>query len=181
MAEDDADDGEWTERSGRVRYYRFRNKLKEKAGGRTRQDGLVDEQALKRAESTFKKAAQQYPKLVESSITTLANAYAQALEKPAGQRDSEFRRINALAHDLKGQGGTFGYPLITTFADSLFKFTVAGARQTDNYLEIVKAHIDTIRAVVAGKMEGDGGNVGRELRLVLDAAIKKYAPQQAAK
>ena len=78
---------------------------------------------------------------------------------------------------MKGQGGTFGYPLITTFADSLFKFTGANARQTDNYVQIVNAHIDAIRAVVAGKIQGDGGRTGRELRLVLEGAIAKYAPK----
>ena len=178
MADDGSDEGEWAENSDRVRYYRFRNKLKEKAGGGARQNGFVDDEALKRAESTFAKASAQYPKLVESSISTLADACTETLSKPASQRDAEFKRINTLAHDLKGQGGTFGYPLITTFADSLFKFTGAGARQTDNYVEIVKAHIDAIRAVVTGKIEGDGGDIGRELRLVLEAAIKKYAPQQ---
>ena len=92
-----------------------------------------------------------------------------------------FKKINALAHDLKGQGGTFGYPLITTFADSLFQFTDAGARQTDNYVQIVQAHIDSIRAVVAGEIRGDGGQTGRELRLVLEGAIQKYAPKPSAK
>ena len=133
MADQDNDEGEWTESGNRVRYYRFRNKLKEKAGGGARQDGYVDEAALKRAESTFKKASDQYPKLVESSVAALANACAQALAQPPDERGGEFKKINALAHDLKGQGGTFGYPLITTFADSLFQFTDAGARQTDNY------------------------------------------------
>ena len=96
MADDNAEDGEWTERGGRVRYYRFRNKLRDKAGGGARQEGLLDEQALKRAESTFKKAAQQYPKLVESSITTLADACAQALEKPADQRGGDSASISLI-------------------------------------------------------------------------------------
>ena len=138
MPDHDNDEDEWTESSDRVRYYRFRNKLKEKAGGGARQDGYVDEAALKRAESTFKKASDQYPKLVESSVAALANACAQALAQPADERGGEFKKINALAHDLKGQGGTFGYPLITSFADSLFQFTGAEARQTDNYVQIVR-------------------------------------------
>ena len=119
--------------------------------------------------------------MVESSVAALANACAQALAQPADERGGEFKKINALAHDLKGQGGTFGYPLITSFADSLFQFTGAGARQTDNYVQIVQAHIDSIRAVVAGKIRGDGGQTGRELRLVLEGAIQKYAPKPSEK
>ena len=181
MARSSKEDDEWRETSDRVRYYRFRNKLKEKAGGNALQSGFVDEAALERAESTFKKASEQYPKLVESSVSTLSQACAQALGKPTTERDGEFKKINALAHDLKRQGGTFGYPLITTFAGSLFKFTDANARQTGNYVQIVNAHIDAIRAVVAGKIQGDGGRTGRELRLVLEGAIAKYAPKDGNK
>ena len=104
MADQDNDEGEWTESGNRVRNYRFRNKLKEKAGGGARQDGYVDEAALKRAESTFKKASDQYPKLVESSVAALANACAQALAQPPDERGGEFKKINALAHDPEGPG-----------------------------------------------------------------------------
>ena len=93
MADQDNDEGEWTESGNRVRYYRFRNKLKEKAGGGARQDGYVDEAALKRAESTFKKASDQYPKLVESSVAALANACAQALAQPPDERGGEFKKL----------------------------------------------------------------------------------------
>ena len=47
---------------------------------------------------------------------------------------------------------------------------------TDAYLEIVKAHVDAINAVIVGRIAGDGGDTGRELNQVLQAAIKKYAP-----
>ena len=46
MARSSKEDDEWRETSDRVRYYLFRNKLKEKAGGNAPQSGFVDEAAL---------------------------------------------------------------------------------------------------------------------------------------
>jgi hypothetical protein len=40
-------------------------------------------------------------------------------------------------------------------------------------VEIVRAHIDAMRAVLRDKVSGDGGMVGRELLASLKSAIKK--------
>ena len=41
-------------------------------------------------------------------------------------------------------------------------------------MEIVKAHIDAMKAVIAGRIEGDGGAVGVELQEALRTAIDKH-------
>jgi hypothetical protein len=48
---------------------------------------------------------------------------AKSREKEENRRATEFKRINEIAHDMRGQGGTFGYPLVTTVAGSLYTFT----------------------------------------------------------
>ncbi|MCB2106547.1 MAG: hypothetical protein KDE14_02545, partial [Rhodobacteraceae bacterium] len=74
----------------------------------------------------------------------------------------------------RGQGGTFGYPLITVFAKSLYDVTKPPCPHDDAMLEIVKAHIDTMRAVIREKIEGDGGEIGQQLFKMLKVAIGKY-------
>jgi hypothetical protein len=64
---------------------------------------------------------------------------------------------------MRGQGGTFGYPIITTVAKSLHEAISEGAGRTDNHIEIIKAHIDTMHVVIEERVEGDGGVVGCEL------------------
>jgi len=80
---------------------------------------------------------------------------------------------------LRGQGGTFGYPLITVFGKSLYEVTKPPCREDDSGLEIVKAHIDTMRAVLRDKIEGDGGQTGQALFKALKMAINKHAPKSA--
>ena len=46
---------------------------------------------------------------------------------------------------------------------------------SDNHVEILKAHVDAMNAVIKGRVNGDGGEVGIELRKTLEAAIDKYS------
>jgi hypothetical protein len=78
---------------------------------------------------------------------------------------------------MKGQGGTFGYPLITNFGDSLFKCTNKSEECSDNLVELIKAHIDGMKAVINGRVSGDGGEVGQELLASMNKAVEKYAAE----
>ena len=82
-------------------------------------------------------------------------------------------KINTLAHDLRGQGGVFGYPLISGFGKSLYNCTGNSARVAENLLEFGNAHIDGITAVNFGNVKGDGVSVGKKFLSGLEAAKKK--------
>ena len=88
-----------------------------------------------------------------------------------GDRRKQFEEINLLAHELRGQGGTFGYPLVTTFAKMLYDFTGPEGRQEDSAVEIVKAHVDALRVVIREKISGNGGQIGKELLNSLNDAV----------
>ena len=90
-------------------------------------------------------------------------------------RAFKFSEINLLAHELRGQGGTFGYPLITMFGKMLYMATLPDCRTDDKAVEIVEAHIDAMRAVLRRKVSGDGGTIGRSLLAALEKAIAKNA------
>ena len=44
-------------------------------------------------------------------------------------------KINILAHELRGQGGVFGYRLISEFGESLYNGTGNSARVNENFLK----------------------------------------------
>lgn len=161
----------------RVRFYRFRNRLKEKAIGLGSGSALngFSREALERAEEEFAKMAEDYPDWVGNYTTQLYNEHRAAAERDAQYRAAAFKTINQLAHELKGQGGTFGYPLVSAFANSLYNFTVTGSGTTDNHMQIIKAHIDAINAVIKGRVKGDGGELGTQLTKTLQQAIDKYS------
>ena len=91
-------------------------------------------------------------------------AAIRAVEKEGEERRKHFKHIGGIAHELKGQGGTFGYPLISVFGKSLNELCEKeGGSPTDNQLEIVKAHIDVMKAVIKDRVSGDGGDLGDAL------------------
>ena len=180
MADDEQRDNDPAGRSAkpRTRFFRFRNRLKEKAlGGGGGGPPSFNLEALKKAEAEFEKLAEEYPDWVQDSLTSLSEEWAGATSCSPKERAPQFSKINDLAHEMRGQGGTFGYPLISAFGKSLYSFTGPDAGRSDNHMEIVKAHIDAMKAVIGGRVEGDGGEIGQQLEKALDAAIKKYSPE----
>ena len=162
----------------KVRLFRLRPKLRQKMGavrGADGETGAVSEEALKRALTEMKKAEEDYPDWVRQSLSELADEMKAAWAKPVTERTAHIRKIGLMAHELKGQGGTFGYPLISMFGKSLYDFTQTDVRITDNHMEIVKAHVDVMRAVISDRVAGSGGGLGKDLMTGLEQAIEKYS------
>ncbi|MBL4639652.1 MAG: hypothetical protein JKY57_03890 [Kordiimonadaceae bacterium] len=157
-----------------VRFYRFQNKLREKTAGLAPGNASIDIEALESAEKALQKMSEDYPDWVSSIVVKLQEQHGRCVDTPEMRREC-FEQINHMAHDMKGQGGTFGYPLITSFADSLYGFTVGPPTTIeDNQVELVKSHLDAMRAVIRGRVSGDGGDIGLKLTESLGAAIEKY-------
>lgn len=157
-----------------VWYFRLPNSLKEKAGGAGFTGGAeIPQDLLAEAEQQLERAALDFTTWALDYVSKLSDLCKQALEdSEEGGRDKFFEEINLLALELRGQGGTFGYPLITTFGKMLYECTIEGCREDDNAVEIVKAHIDAMGAVLREKVAGDGGEVGRALLASLKQAIE---------
>jgi hypothetical protein len=84
-------------------------------------------------------------------------------------------KLNTLAHEFRGQGGVFGYPLVTMFGKSLYEATLnENLAVTPNHIEFFKAHVDSINAVMTEKVKGDGGEIGRALMQGLSTAQEKF-------
>ncbi|GHF29615.1 hypothetical protein GCM10017044_26110 [Kordiimonas sediminis] len=156
-----------------VRFYRFKNRLRDKTAGLSAGGASISVEALEAASQALEKMSEDYPDWVSGLIAKLQEQHGRCVDTPENRKDF-FEEINHIAHDMKGQGGTFGYPLITAFSDSLYDFTTTKSGITDNMIEVVKAHIDAMKAVIRGRVSGDGGEVGATLTRTLNEAIAKY-------
>lgn len=78
------------------------------------------------------------------------------------------------AMQLKANGGMFHYPLITKMADRLIQFLEVLIEPDEDALEIVLAFCTSMRAVVMGKITGDGGRHGEDLVTALNDACQRY-------
>jgi hypothetical protein len=157
-----------------VRFYRFQNRLKEKTAGLSPGRATISPEALEEAEKALNKMSEDYPDWVSGIIVKLQEQHGRCVDSPE-MRHECFEEINHMAHDMKGQGGTFGYPLITSFADSLYGFTIKRPGEiSDNQIELVKGHLDAMRAVIRGRVSGNGGEIGSKLTAGLNEAIAQY-------
>ncbi len=157
-----------------VWYFRLPNNLKEKAGGGGFKGAAeLPLDLLEEAENQLERAALDFTTWAQDYLKELSDLCTEALESEVeDERGKFFQEINLLALELRGQGGIFGYPLISTFGKMLYDTTYEGCRVNDDAVGIVKTHIDTMRAVLREKIAGDGGEIGRELLASLQKAIE---------
>jgi hypothetical protein len=158
----------------RVRFYRFRNALKEKLAGGGGEGGPISTDVLEKANAALEKLAEDYPDWVAAQVAELRALHGRMVDTPESRRKT-LDAIRSLAQEIKGQGATFGYPLVSTFAVSLQDCSGPAAPLSDNHTEVVKAHVDSIAAVIKDRVKGNGGQIGKELTAQLKAAIEKNA------
>lgn len=91
---------------------------------------------------------------------TLAEAYADIRASGINEerRDSLFRA----AHDIKGQAGTLGYPLVGEVAASLC-FLIERVPVSTLPLTLVGQHVDAVRAMVAETAKSEDNATARAL------------------
>jgi len=73
-----------------------------------------------------------------------------------------------MAHEIRGQGGSFGFALISTIGDSLCKFMDGRARLTGVELEVIKVHILAMKAVFRQELKGEQEGLRKDLRELLE-------------
>ena len=158
-----------------VWYWRLPNGLQAKvSGGATNGSGRgeLPLDLLAEAEEQLERSGLDFVEWALEYLETLNGFCTKALASK-GSRSSFFADIHHLSLELRGQGGTFGYPIITEVSKMLYDCTSEGCPEDDNALEIVQHHIDSMRAVLRGKISGDGGDTGRQLVAGLKKSIEK--------
>ena len=154
--------------------FQLPNTLKERAGNDVGNGPpTLPDNILAEAEESLERAVLDFAEWAQKYLANLATLCDRAMEDP-DKRTLQFAEINELAHELRGQGGTFGYPLISVAGKMLYESTLEGCPVTDNQVEVVRAHIDMMRAVIREKISGSGGKVGKELVQSLKAAVERH-------
>lgn len=114
-----------------------------------------------------------YLKWVVDDLAKLSAATDQAVADKAN-RAKHVHDLYMKAAEIKGQGATFGYPLMSTIGSQLCRFIeTVGNDLNDAQMGVVKLHVETLRLVIQQKMEGEGGGAGQKLLTGLSLALKK--------
>ncbi|MEQ8665807.1 MAG: Hpt domain-containing protein [Rhodospirillales bacterium] len=80
---------------------------------------------------------------------------------------ADVRALFNTAHEIRGQGGTFKFPLISLIADSLCKFLEPRSHLEARDLEIVRIHILAMKAIFAQQLKGQQEALFAELKPLL--------------
>jgi chemotaxis protein histidine kinase CheA len=126
---------------------------------------------LARAQAAVDDLAKGYTTWARADVDRARNALEAALGDPA-QRAKHVEELFRVAHDLKGQGASFGYPLVTKIADSLCKLTRdRKLAYQDRHLDLVRSHLDAAQLVLTKEIKGEGGQVGADLTAKLKTRV----------
>lgn len=144
------------------------NALKAKVGG----NFGIDANAIARAEEALKAMSTQFGQWLQDEIDKLDKAQADIRAKGYSAETAE--ALYYRAHDLKGLGATYQYPLVTRMAASLCKMLDDPAKRMAAPVMILDAHVDAIRAVVRDGIQTDDHPTGRVLAQALEARVAEH-------
>jgi hypothetical protein len=144
------------------------NPLRAKVGG----FGGIDANAIAKAEAALKAMSAQFGQWLNDEIVKLDQAQADIRAK--GYTPETAEALYFRAHDLKGLGATYQYPLVTRIAGSLCRMMDDGDKRMQAPVAILDAHVDAIRAVVRDEIQTDDHPVGRDLAETLEARVAEH-------
>ncbi len=130
-------------------------------------------EAIARADETLRAMAGSMQHWIEADIIQL-----QKLRLAAEAARWDAPAVDALmgaAHDLKGLGATYGYPLVTMIAASLCQLTEtdAGKAVVARDPHLARAHVDALRAIVRDGIRAPDHPTGAALRHALETQVAK--------
>lgn len=144
------------------------NPLRAKLGG----FGGIDSNAVARAEAALKAMSAQFEQWLQDEVTKMTAAQTAIREQGLSAETAE--ALYFRAHDLKGLGTTYNYPIVTRMAASLCRLLDDPSKRLTAPQAIVDAHVDGIRAVVRDQISTDEHPVGRELVEALEAKVQAH-------
>lgn len=136
--------------------------------------GPLSDEMLEKAENVIEEHGADYVTRAQAQIESLIQTVRTAREK-VESRPELFGKIFQKSHDIRGMGSTFGYDLVTEIGASLCNFVEGLEQHDDDAMEVVGAHVDALRAVIANGVKGDGGAIGREIAEGLAQAVAQAA------
>ena len=144
--------------------------LRLKVGGRF---GAIDPSAIAKAEAALKSLSGNFAQWLSEEVIKLDAA--RQLVHDDGVTAETMETLYLRAHDLKGLGATYEFPLITRIGASLCRLIDDKDKRLTVSLPLDDAHIDAIKAAVRDSIKTDDHPVGRILIEELERKVAAAA------
>ena len=120
----------------------------------------LDPTALARAEAAL---SERYLDWATADLARLEACLADLLGRPEGRAD-RLCQLFGIVHDMKGQGATFDYPLVSELGGRLCRVLQGvGTDPTPEDLKRIAALAAAMARVIRDRLAGDGGTEGGRL------------------
>lgn len=134
---------------------------------------VINSDMIKRAEKAVEELASQYSGWAADDIVKLRGILADAENDPAS-RDARLQDIYRIAHDMRGQGSTFGFPLVTRIAGSLCTY-LKMPTEGDIAIKVAHAHIDALNKVIEHTVTDEASTTAAEILSTLQSTTDKLS------
>jgi len=110
--------------------------------------GAVDPNTLERAEAVIAGMSDNYLKSVQDDMVRISSAF-ERLKNVAGDGSTQaIEEIFQISHDVKGQGGSFGYPLLTAIGNELCRLIEKMGNDIGSFARLKNVDSDHLHALI---------------------------------
>lgn len=146
------------------------NMLQIKIGGPIRAGDL---HLIEKAEDAIKDLRGDFGAWLEEEVEKLETA-AKAVQS-AGLKGDEGEQLFIRAHDLRGLGSTYEFPIITRLAKSLTKMIDMPEKRQEASKGLALAHVNAIRAALSQNIRDTNDAVAAALAEELETQTSEFA------
>lgn len=126
----------------------------------------LDPASLARAEAALAALSDRYLEWAEADLARMELCLADILSCP-GHQDRRLSQLFTIVHDMKGQGETFGYPLVSQLGNALCRLLETSPQPGSAEMNRAAALASAMGRVIRERLSGDGGEDGQRLRELL--------------
>jgi len=116
--------------------------------------GPTPEQAIMRALNAAEDLIEGYQGWAVDDLEDLWRRFQEVAHESEFNHE-HVQQLFDVSHEIRGQGGTFGFPLISVIGDSLCKFLDGRSSMNQPELEVIRVHILAMKAVFRQGLKGD--------------------------
>ncbi|MBO7258175.1 MAG: peptide ABC transporter substrate-binding protein [Alphaproteobacteria bacterium] len=108
--------------------------------------------------------SRKYIEWASNDVAKLKNIFEQIQNLTGPEQDALIRGdFYRTAHDIKGQGATFDYPLMSDLGAHLCTLIKTTDTFDETHLAVMAQDIEDMALVLAKKVQGEGGQIGERI------------------
>ena len=139
--------------------------------------GGLDAAAIARAEAALKSLSSNFDGWMKDELAKLEAAGDRI--RAEGFTVETAENLYFRAHDLKGLGATYEFPLVTRIAASLCRILHDPETRLNAPLAVVDAHIEAVGKAVRGEIRTDSDPAGRAMAEDLEDQVNRLVSAAA--